>query len=122
MGTAGGGPGGAFGGPSLPDGGVHGGMSPAQGGGTPAGVGAPNYITSGKKQKQTAVSAPAKAKTAASTKKSSGSVNPKPVVSAQGILSDDTGSVLKTGGQQILTTPFGIVGGGNVTKKTLLGG
>ena len=120
MGTAGGGPGGVFGGPSLPVGGKDGGMSPAQGGGTPASVGAPNYITSGKKQ--TAVSAPAKAKTAASTKKSSGSVNPKPVVSAQGILSDDTGSVLKTGGQQILTTPFGIVGGGNVTKKTLLGG
>jgi len=42
---------GGLGKPSLPDGGPHGGMSPAQGGGTPGNVGAPNQITSGETMK-----------------------------------------------------------------------
>ncbi len=59
---------------------------------------------------------------AAPAKKTPGNIKPRPVVSAKGIMSDDEDkTVLKTGGQPILTTPFGIVGGGSVAKKKLLG-
>jgi hypothetical protein len=53
--------------------------------------------------------------------KATGSVKPKPVVSAKGLMSDDAGKPRMSGGQQMLTTPFGVVGGTPVKKKTLLG-
>ena len=58
----------------------------------------------------------------AEVKKTPGNIKPRPVVSAKGIMSGDKDkTVLKTGGQPILTTPFGIIGGGSVAKKKLLG-
>ena len=50
-----------------------------------------------------------------------GTASPRPVVSARGVMSDDTGDRVRSGGQQMLTTPFGITGGATVTKKRLLG-
>ena len=53
--------------------------------------------------------------------KSTTKASPNPVVSAKGILKNDAASVRMSGGQQMLTTPFGIVGGAPLQKKKLLG-
>ena len=63
--------------------------------------------------------APKAASTAAEPKR--GTASPRPVVSARGVMSDDTGGRVRSGGQQMLTTPFGITGGAPVKKKRLLG-
>ncbi len=49
-----------------------------------------------------------------------GTSEPRKVVSARG-LDDKSKKLLSTGGQQVMTTPFGIVGGAPVKKKKLLG-
>ena len=58
---------------------------------------------------------------AADADKPSGSARPRPVVSAKGLMSEDTAKPRMSGGQQMLTTSFGIIGGAPVKKKTLLG-
>jgi hypothetical protein len=89
----------------------------------PGGV---RYVGVGGQFSVTMPTSPAVAKAApaaaAADDKSTGSAKPRPVVSAKGLLNGDTDRPLvASGGQPILTTPFGIVGGAPVKKKKLLG-
>ena len=67
----------------------------------------------------TVESLPLMSSTAAATE-ATGTSEPRGVVSARG-LDDKSKKLLSTGGQQVMTTPFGIVGGAPVKKKKLLG-
>ena len=52
--------------------------------------------------------------------KPKGTTKPAPVVTAKGLLADDE-TAAASGGAQMLTTPFGVVGDPKVKKQTLLG-